>query len=116
MPQTQDKAKTEAILELAKKFIFDKYNGYAYPNVPLDEDGHPESYESGCVEWISVEHVEVVDATYQEFEDGEHRVHVEVELRWSNDEDDSDAEQTFEVFVVEEEGELSCLEDFERIN
>ena len=60
-------------------------------------------------------HFVVKEANYQEFEDSEHRVHVEVELLWSEDEDDSDIEQTYEVFVVEEEGELYALEDFERI-
>lgn len=115
MNQQQTGSKTEAILGVAKQFIFDKYNGYAYPDVPLDEDGNPEDYDPGCVDWISVVDLEVRDASYQEFEDGEHRVHVDVLLKWSSDEDDSDVEQTFEVFVVEEEGELYCLEDFERI-
>ena len=39
----------EAVIETAKKFISDKYSGYAYPDVPLDEDGNPERYEPGCV-------------------------------------------------------------------
>lgn len=114
-----DKAKA-----LAEEYIENLAQGFAYPIVPTDDDGNPQSFEPGCVPWVVCTGVQI-DRTYFEnkelTEDGELEVLIDVTLTWIGGEDyeeeetETENKATYAVTVAWDKDEL-ILTNWDRVD
>lgn len=98
----------DEIINAAKLYIDSISGNWAYPVVPTDEWGNPESYESGCVPWVVCQGFTVKDCIVEV--DGEAiSVIVTIDWTWDNGEEDEPVEEAdvqLSFLVEVEDGEL----------
>ncbi|MCP6758443.1 MAG: hypothetical protein NHB32_06615 [Fischerella sp. CENA71] len=100
------------IIETAKSHILEIYRDYAYPIVPTDEYDHLLPYEPECVPWVVCKSIEVKDAYIQSRSDEEWEVSINVDWKWSRQEEKQEEEKDvlLWVSVFAKDGQLFCDE------
>jgi len=98
----------DQIIEAAKAYVEETYGDCAYPIIPVDEWGNEESYEVGCVPWVSCQDITVKDCSLEADEETIYAI-VTVDWAWSREDEDELEEETdvqLSLLVEEADGEL----------